>query len=217
MNGYNFTERTRKVLAIAREVAQLRKHEYVGTEHLLLGIIEEGEGVGAAALQALGVDLKRLAASVDEVVPEGTATLDSLDLPYTSRAKKVLELAMEAARAHHHNYVGTEHLLLGLLLEERGIAAQVLNEAGVTGDGVLAEMDRLLGSEPRPSSIRFNTVSFATSSHSFDSGWAPNIAAINVEVTLVDGTIVTERFTRIAPAVAFLHRQNRPPKDGPAH
>ncbi len=220
MKGYNFTERTRKVISIAREVAQLRNHEYVGTEHLLLGIIEEGEGVAAAAIQALGVDLKLLAARIDEVVTKGTATVDSLDLPYTSRTKKVLLLAMEAAREHHHNYIGTEHVLLGLILEERGIAAQVLNEAGVTGDAVLAEIERLLGSPSQLSSIRPGSarISFATSSHSLDSGWVPNIAAINVEVTLVDGTIVTERFTSVAPAVAFLHRQNRRPEDGgPAH
>jgi ATP-dependent Clp protease ATP-binding subunit ClpC len=115
MNGYNFTERVRKVLAMAREEAERLRHEYVGTEHILLGLIREGEGVAAAVLQNLSVDLDDIQQQIEDTVKKGkAAAATGPDLPYTSRAKKVLELAMAEARDLTHNYVGTEHLLLGL-------------------------------------------------------------------------------------------------------
>ncbi len=148
MNGYNFTERVRKVLAMAREEAQRLKHEYVGTEHILLGLIREGEGVAAAVLQNLNVDLDEIQQKIEETVKKGkAAAATGPDLPYTSRAKKVLELAMGEARDLSHGYVGTEHLLLGLLREEKGIAAQVLSDAGVNLDAARVETLRLLGTE----------------------------------------------------------------------
>ena len=139
MNGYNFTERVRKVLAMAREEAARLHHEYVGTEHILLGLIREGEGVAAAVLQNLSVDLDEMQQKIEETVKKGKAVqATGPDLPYTSRAKKVLELAMSEARELNHSYVGTEHLLLGLLREEKGIAAQVLTDAGVNLDAARA-------------------------------------------------------------------------------
>src|SRR5947208_5480795 len=148
MNGYNFTERVRKVLAMAREEAARLHHEYVGTEHILLGLIREGEGVAAAVLQNLSVDLDEIQQKIEETVKKGkAAAATGPDLPYTSRAKKVLELAMGEARDLSHGYVGTEHLLLGLLREEKGIAAQVLSDAGVNLDAAKAETLRLLGTE----------------------------------------------------------------------
>jgi ATP-dependent Clp protease ATP-binding subunit ClpC len=148
MNGYNFTERVRKVLAMAREEAARLHHEYVGTEHILLGLIREGEGVAAAVLQNLSVDLDEIQQRIEETVKKGKAAQTTgPDLPYTSRAKKVLELAMSEARELNHSYVGTEHLLLGLLREEKGIAAQVLTDAGVNLDAARAETLRLLGTE----------------------------------------------------------------------
>jgi ATP-dependent Clp protease ATP-binding subunit ClpC len=151
MNGYNFTERVRKVLAMAREEAARLHHEYVGTEHILLGLIREGEGVAAAVLQNLSVDLEDIQAKIEDTVKKGKAAQTTgPDLPYTSRAKKVLELAMSEARELSHSYVGTEHLLLGLLREEKGIAAQVLADAGVSLDGARAETLRLLGTEMPP-------------------------------------------------------------------
>lgn len=148
MNGYNFTDRVRKVLQMAREEAARLHHEYVGTEHILLGLIREGEGVAAAVLTNLNVDLEEIQQKIEETVKKGKAgTVTGPDLPYTSRAKKVLELAMAEARELNHSYVGTEHLLLGLLREEKGIAAQVLNDAGVTLEQSRAETLRLLGSD----------------------------------------------------------------------
>src|SRR5437016_4122594 len=156
MNGYNFTERVRKVLAMAREEAERLRHEYVGTEHILLGLIREGEGVAAAVLNNLSVDLDEIQQKIEDTVKKGKAAQTTgPDLPYTSRAKKVLELAMSEARELNHSYVGTEHLLLGLLREEKGIAAQVLTDAGVNLEQARAETLRLLGSEmpsgPAPS------------------------------------------------------------------
>jgi ATP-dependent Clp protease ATP-binding subunit ClpC len=152
MNGYNFTDRVRKVLQMAREEAARLHHEYVGTEHILLGLIREGEGVAAGVLQNLNVDLEDIQQKIEETVKRGKAAAAAgPDLPYTSRAKKVLELAMVEARELNHSYVGTEHLLLGLLREEKGIAAQVLADAGVSLEQSRAETLRLLGSDlPAP-------------------------------------------------------------------
>ncbi len=151
MNGYNFTERVRKVLAMAREEAARLHHEYVGTEHILLGLIREGEGVAAAVLQHLNVELEEIQLKIEETVKKGKAAqATGPDLPYTSRAKKVLELAMGEARELGHSYVGTEHLLLGLLREEKGIAAQVLADANVSLEAARAETLRLLGGTDLP-------------------------------------------------------------------
>ncbi|TFG46006.1 MAG: ATP-dependent Clp protease ATP-binding subunit [Gemmatimonadales bacterium] len=154
MNGYNFTDRVRKVLQMAREEAARLHHEYVGTEHILLGLIREGEGVAAGVLQNLNVDLEDIQQKIEETVKRGKAAAAAgPDLPYTSRAKKVLELAMVEARELNHSYVGTEHLLLGLLREEKGIAAQVLADAGVNLEQSRAETLRILGSDlPAPTS-----------------------------------------------------------------
>jgi ATP-dependent Clp protease ATP-binding subunit ClpC len=145
--NYNFTDRVRKVLAMAREEAIRLQHDYVGTEHILLGLIREGEGVAAAVLTNLNVDLEQIHERIEESVRKGKATIALGELPYTSRAKKVLEYAMAEARELNHSYVGTEHLLLGLLREEKGIAAQVLNSLGVTLEDARAETLKLLGSD----------------------------------------------------------------------
>jgi ATP-dependent Clp protease ATP-binding subunit ClpC len=145
--NYNFTDRVRKVLAMARDEAIRLQHDYVGTEHILLGLIREGEGVAAAVLANLSVDLDQVHQQVEESVRKGKATIALGELPYTSRAKKVLEFAMAEARELNHSYVGTEHLLLGLLREEKGIAAQVLNAVGVTLDETRAETLKVLGSD----------------------------------------------------------------------
>ncbi|MBT8397143.1 MAG: ATP-dependent Clp protease ATP-binding subunit, partial [Gemmatimonadetes bacterium] len=149
--NYNFTDRVRKVLAMAREEAIRLQHDYVGTEHILLGLIREGEGVAAAVLMKLTVDLDAVHEGVEESVRKGKATIALGELPYTSRAKKVLEYAMAEAREMSHSYVGTEHLLLGLLREEKGIAAQVLNSLGVTLEETRAETLKILGSDVGPS------------------------------------------------------------------
>ncbi len=145
--NYNFTDRVRKVLAMAREEAIRLQHDYVGTEHILLGLIREGEGVAAAVLANLAADLDELNRLVEENVRQGKSASTIGELPYTSRAKKVLEYAMAEARELNHSYVGTEHLLLGLLREEKGLAAKVLGELGIGLDEARAETLKLLGTD----------------------------------------------------------------------
>ena len=146
MDGYSFTERVRKVLAMAREEAVRLHHEYVGTEHILLGLLREGEGCGATALLNLDVDLGEVQQRIEALIKPGrAASTIGPDLPYTSRAKKVLELAMSEARALNHRYVGTEHRLLGLLREEKGVAAQALLSSGVTLETARNEVLAVLG------------------------------------------------------------------------
>lgn len=149
-SGYNFTEQVRKVLALTRDEALRLRHEYVGTEHILLGLIRDDEGVAGAVLQNLNVDANEIRRRIEHTVKKGkSAPPAGPDLPYTSRAKIALELATTEARELNHGYVGTEHLLLGLLREERGIAAQILVGAGVNLDAVRAETLRILGTEAR--------------------------------------------------------------------
>jgi ATP-dependent Clp protease ATP-binding subunit ClpC len=146
MNGYNFTERVRKVLAGARVEATNLRHPYVGTEHILLSIAREGDGVAAAVLANLGVDRDDVVATLHEMLgPGADGEPTGPDLPYTSRGKKAIELAMAEARLMQHSYVGTEHLLLGLIAEEKGPAAQVLASLGVTLDRARQETTGLLG------------------------------------------------------------------------
>ncbi|HEX6574402.1 MAG TPA: Clp protease N-terminal domain-containing protein [Gemmatimonadaceae bacterium] len=145
MYGYNFDERARWVLEMARREAVRLHHEYVGTEHLLLALVQDEDGIAAAVLQNLNLDLNEIRGVIERVVITGRAYPTAADLPYTSRAKKVLELSIEEASRLKHNYLGTEHLLMGLLLEEKGIAAQVLFDAGLTVDAARAEIARLMG------------------------------------------------------------------------
>jgi DNA-binding transcriptional regulator YhcF (GntR family) len=146
---YSFTNEVRTVLALAREEALNLQHEYVGTEHLLLGLLRDEKGSAAIVLKNLGAEAQQIAECVKSRVKPGRAagTVGLGDLPYTSRGKKVLEQSMKAASALNDSYVGTEHLLLGLLREEKGIAADVLNEFGVTFARARDEAVRTLGKQ----------------------------------------------------------------------
>jgi ATP-dependent Clp protease ATP-binding subunit ClpC len=143
----NFTDRVRKVLSLAREEATRLRHDYVGTEHILLGLIREGEGVAAAILTNLNVELQALKERIESRVDRGKSQMTAEEVPYTTRAKKVLEFSVAEARNLKHSYVGTEHLLLGLLREEKGLAAQVLGEMGVSIEMARQETIKLLGGE----------------------------------------------------------------------
>ncbi len=140
-----FTERVRKVIQLAREEAMRFNHDYIGTEHLLLGLVKEGEGIASAALANLGVDLKTLRLEVEKLVEQGPATVSVGEIPFNPQAKKVLELSVEEARKFGHNYIGTEHLLLGLIKEGEGIAAHVLDNMKVDVEKVQREIVKLLG------------------------------------------------------------------------
>ena len=131
-----FTERARRVIILAREEAELYRHEYLGTEHILQGVIKDGGGIAVAIVQKSGVDLTQLKKELEKNLPRSSNSLIIGDIPFTSRAKKVLEFAVEEARALSHNYIGTEHLLLGLLKEKEGVACRVLNSFGMFFDDV---------------------------------------------------------------------------------
>ncbi|HTL46748.1 MAG TPA: ATP-dependent Clp protease ATP-binding subunit [Verrucomicrobiae bacterium] len=141
-----FTERARKVIILAKEEAKRFNHDYIGTEHILLGLIKEGESVAAAVLQNLGLSLDTIRLEVEKLVQFGPATIVSGDIPFTPKAKKVIELAMDEARRLGHNYIGTEHLLLGLIKEGEGVASHVLMNVGLDLNKVRAEVIKLLGS-----------------------------------------------------------------------
>ncbi|HEY5544635.1 MAG TPA: Clp protease N-terminal domain-containing protein [Gemmatimonadaceae bacterium] len=221
MNGYNFTERVRKVLQLAREEAFALQHEYVGTEHILLGLCAEGGGVADAALVNLDVDNGSVREQVLKLVRPGKddaaaaaapasggilgaiagsmgLTRQQRDLPYTSRAKRVLELAMSEARELRHSYVGTEHLLLGLMREEKGIAAQVLTSKGLTVTGVRDEVVRLLGTE-MPSTAASQSPPGPRLSRE------ERQASITLVVEHPDGRVEAKKFGRANDAVRYLN------------
>ena len=140
-----FTDRARKVMQLANQEAQRFNHEYIGTEHILLGLVKEGSGVAANVLKNMDIDLRKIRQEVEKLVRSGPDLVTMGRLPQTPRAKKVIEYSMEEARSLNHNYVGTEHILLGLLREQEGVAAQVLMNLGLKLDEVRKEVLNLLG------------------------------------------------------------------------
>jgi ATP-dependent Clp protease ATP-binding subunit ClpC len=140
-----FTDRAKKVMSFARQEAMKFNHEYIGTEHILLGLVQEGSGVAANVLKHMTVDLEKIRHEVEKIVKTGPSMVTMGQLPFTPRAKKVLELSLEEASQLSHNYIGTEHLLLGLIRENEGIAAQVLMNLGVKLDEVREEVLEFLG------------------------------------------------------------------------
>ena len=132
-------------MGFARREAQRFHHEYIGTEHILLGLIQEGQGVAANVLKTMAVDLDKIRREIEKIVKSGPAVEPSVQIPFTPRAKKVVELALEEASNLGHNYIGTEHLLLALLREQEGIAAHVLRALGVRLDEVREEVIEFLG------------------------------------------------------------------------
>ena len=138
-----FTDRARRVVVLAQEEARMLNHNYIGTEHILLGLIHEGEGVAAKGLEALGISLEGVRAQVEEIIGQGQQA-PSGHIPFTPRAKKVLELSLREALQLGHNYIGTEHILLGLIREGEGVAAQVLVKLGADLNRVRQQVIQLL-------------------------------------------------------------------------
>ena len=138
-----FTDRARRAIVLAQEEARMLNHNYVGTEHILLGLIHEGDGVAAKALEGLGISLDAVRQQVEEIIGQGQE-VPSGHIPFTPRAKKVLELSHREAAQLGHNYIGTEHILLGLISESRGVAAQVLVKLGADQSRVSQQVIRLL-------------------------------------------------------------------------
>jgi len=138
-----FTDRTRRVVVLAQEEARILNHNYIGTEHILLGLIHEGEGVAAKALESLGISLDAVRQQVEEIIGQGQQA-PSGHIPFTPRAKKVLELSLRESLQLGHHYIGTEHILLGLLREGDGVAAQVLVRLGADLNRVRQQVIQLL-------------------------------------------------------------------------
>jgi len=147
-----FTDRARRVVVLAQEEARMLNHNYIGTEHILLGLIHEGEGVAAKALESMDISLEAVRAQVEEIIGQGQQA-PSGHIPFTPRAKKVLELSLREALQLGHNYIGTEHILLGLIREGEGVAAQVLVKLGADLNRVRQQVIQLLsgyqGKEPQ--------------------------------------------------------------------
>ena len=144
-----FTDRARRVVVLAQEEARLLNHNYIGTEHILLGLIHEGEGVAAKALESSGSSLEAVRSQVEEIIGQGGSS-PSGHIPFTPRAKKVLELSLREALQLGHNYIGTEHILLGLIREGEGVAAQVLVKLGADLSRVRQQVIQLLSGYPGP-------------------------------------------------------------------
>ena len=144
-----FTDRARRVVVLAQEEARMLNHNYIGTEHILLGLIHEGEGVAAKALESLGISLEAVRQQVEEIIGQGQSAPTG-HIPFTPRAKKVLELSLREALQLGHNYIGTEHILLGLIREGEGVAAQVLQKLGADLNRVRHEVIQLLRGYPQP-------------------------------------------------------------------
>jgi ATP-dependent Clp protease ATP-binding subunit ClpC len=138
-----FTDRARRVVVWAQEEARTLNHDFIGTEHILLGLVREGQGVAAKALESLGISLEAVRQRVEDAVPPGQYSRPG-HIPFTPGAKKVLELSLSEAKLLGHRYVGTEHILLGLLREGEGVAAQVLAALGADLDGVRERVIQLL-------------------------------------------------------------------------
>jgi ATP-dependent Clp protease ATP-binding subunit ClpA len=151
-----FTDRARRVVVLAQEEARMLNHNYIGTEHILLGLIHEGEGVAAKALESLGISLEAVRQQVEEIIGQGQQA-PSGHIPFTPRAKKVLELSLREALQLGHNYIGTEHILLGLIREGEGVAAQVLVKLGADLNRVRQQVIQLLhgyrGEEPEGADV----------------------------------------------------------------
>jgi ATP-dependent Clp protease ATP-binding subunit ClpA len=141
-----FTDRARRVVVLAQEEARMLNHNYIGTEHILLGLIHEGEGVAAKALESLGISLEAVRQQVEEIIGQGQQA-PSGHIPFTPRAKKVLELSLREALQLGHNYIGTEHILLGLIREGEGVAAQVLVRLGADLNRVRQQVIQLVQGE----------------------------------------------------------------------
>ena len=157
-----FSERARRVLSLAQEEAQRFNHNYIGTEHILLGLVRESEGTAAKVLAGLGIELTKIRSAVEFIIGKGEST-SSGEIGLTPRAKKVIELAVDEARRLNHHYIGTEHLLIGLMREGEGVAAGVLESLGVTLDKVRGETGSVLNR--RGSSSQTKAGSRATLRH----------------------------------------------------
>ena len=185
-----FTDRARKVMQLANQEAQRFNHEYIGTEHMLAGLLLDRTSVAAMVLEGLHVDIDDLRQRIDGLVQPGKPSRSTpKELPYTSRAKKVLELAIAEARALGQPPTGSEHLLAGLLLEDKGLAAQLLTYVGVTIEPLRAEIVRVRAAQPAVPGRRLP---------------GSEISSVSITLRYVDGSMGSREFRNALDAIAFL-------------
>jgi ATP-dependent Clp protease ATP-binding subunit ClpA len=199
--GYDFTQRVRGALIKAREEAHRRHHEYVGTEHLLIGLLEEDDALVMDVLENLGARPYEIRATVEHLIQNGAASQKPRlpDLPYTPRARIVLDQSIAVAHEFGDGYVGTQHLLLGLIRENQGLAAQALVAAGLTEPLLRREIVRLLQGEGVAAALDIDTTA--------QRGETQVPLSIAVEVRYEDGTLAKKVFTSPSEAIGFLREK----------
>ena len=153
-----FTERAKQVVVLAQEEARALKHNYIGTEHILLGLLREEEGLAARVLESLDVTVEEVRAQVARIIGPGDEPIVSGQIPFTPRAKKVLELSLREALSLKHNYIGTEHILLGLVRENEGVAARILLDFDADAEKIRSEIMRVLSGPGGPGLVHTETV-----------------------------------------------------------
>jgi ATP-dependent Clp protease ATP-binding subunit ClpC len=153
-----FTERAKQVVVLAQEEARALKHNYIGTEHILLGLLREEEGLAARVLESLDVTVEEVRAQVARIIGPGDEPIVSGQIPFTPRAKKVLELSLREALSLKHNYIGTEHILLGLVRENEGVAARILVDFDADAETIRNEIMRVLSGPGGPGLVHTETV-----------------------------------------------------------
>ena len=209
-----FTEKAIKVIMLAQEEARRLGHNFVGTEQVLLGLIGEGTGVAAKTLKSMGVNLKDARTEVEKIIGRGSGFV-AVEIPFTPRAKRVLELSWDEARQLGHNYIGTEHLLLGLIREGEGVAARVLENLGVDLNKVRSNVIKMLG-ESKPATTAGSSSSSSSSSSSGSSSKAktPSLDEFGRDLTLAAQELrldpVVGREKEIERVIQILARRNPP-------
>ncbi len=203
-----FTDRARRVVALAQEEARMLNHNYIGTEHILLGLIHEGVGVGAKAVESSGIALEGVRQQVEQIIGQGQHR-PSGHIPFTPRAKKVLELSLREALQLNHDYIGTEHILLGLIREGKGVAAQVLVKLGINLSRARQQVLQLLaGSQQTPAGGQPSTLKGELSSaHSDEATTGSSRQAIATATSTVDTTL--DALVGLETTVAELRAQKK--------
>jgi ATP-dependent Clp protease ATP-binding subunit ClpC len=184
-----FTERARQVIVLAQDEARALKHNYIGTEHILLGLLREEEGLAARVLESLDVTVEEVRAQVKRLVGQGDEEIATGQIPFTPRAKKVLELALREALSLKHSYIGPEHILLGLARENDGVAARILLDLGADAETIREQTIAMLGgpageNRPDPGGVWTSTGPLARRTPSLLLGWALGTFSLGVGILI---------------------------------
>ena len=203
-----FTEKAIKVIMLAQEEARRLGHNFVGTEQVLLGLIGEGTGVAAKTLKSMGVNLKDARAEVEKIIGRGSGFV-AVEIPFTPRAKRVLELSWDEARQLGHNYIGTEHLLLGLIREGEGVAARVLENLGVDLNKVRSNVIKMLGESKPTTSGSSSSSSSSSGSSSSSSGKnkTPSLDEFGRDLTLAAQELRLDPVVGREKEIGYFRRQ----------